>query len=130
MAPLRLCAASTLRPAIRSRLHRLGHAASDKARAETAAAAALKDAAATAMRKRTRDGDAHKNIRTVIQLVISLDVSFHRRHHSPVGEEPPCSIEQCIPHSFGAFDSHHQRPARFGSPAATGRVHGAQPIDV
>ena len=27
-------------------------------------------------------------------------------------------------------DSHHQRPARVGSPGAIARVHGAQPIDV
>jgi hypothetical protein len=43
---------------------------------------------------------------------------------------PPCSIEQCIPHSFGAFVSHHQRPARSPSPGAIARVQGAQPIDV
>jgi hypothetical protein len=35
-----------------------------------------------------------------------------------------------MPHSFGAFDSHHQRPARLASPAEIARVHGAQPIDV
>src|SRR5438270_1963487 len=43
---------------------------------------------------------------------------------------PPCSIEQCMPHSFGAFFSHHQRPARSSSPASVARVHGAQPIEV
>jgi hypothetical protein len=35
-----------------------------------------------------------------------------------------------MPHSFGAFVSHHQRPARSSSPSAIARVHGAQPIDV
>ena len=44
--------------------------------------------------------------------------------------KPPVSIAQCMPHSFGAPVSHHQRPARTGSPFATGRVQGAQPIDV
>ena len=43
---------------------------------------------------------------------------------------PPLSIEQWMPHSFGAPDSHHQRPARLASPGAIARVHGAQPIDV
>ena len=42
---------------------------------------------------------------------------------------PPVSIAQCMPHSFGAPVSHHQRPARTGSPSATGRVQGWQPID-
>ena len=40
------------------------------------------------------------------------------------------SIAQCIPHSFGAFVSHHHRPARAGSPEAIARVQGAQPIEV
>ena len=44
--------------------------------------------------------------------------------------KPPVSIEQCIPHSFGASVSHHQRPARVGSSGPIARVHGAQPIDV
>ena len=44
--------------------------------------------------------------------------------------KPPVSIAQCMPHSFGAFVSHHQRPARAGSPGAIARVQGAQPIDV
>ena len=39
-------------------------------------------------------------------------------------------IEQCIPHSFGASVSHHQRPARVGSSGPIARVHGVQPIDV
>ena len=39
--------------------------------------------------------------------------------------KPPCSIEQCMPHSFGAFDSHHQRPARSSSSGPIARVHGA-----
>jgi hypothetical protein len=43
---------------------------------------------------------------------------------------PPLSIEQWIPHSFGAFDSHHQRPARDGSSGLIARVHGAHPIDL
>ena len=43
---------------------------------------------------------------------------------------PPVSIEQCIPHSLGAPVSHHQRPARVGSPGAIARVQGLQPIDV
>ncbi len=44
--------------------------------------------------------------------------------------KPPVSIAQWMPHSFGAFVSHHQRPARDCSPGATARVHGAQPIEV
>ena len=44
--------------------------------------------------------------------------------------KPPVSIEQCMPHSFGASVSHHQRPARAGSPGAIARVQGAQPIEV
>ena len=28
--------------------------------------------------------------------------------------KPPVSIAQCMPHSFGASVSHHQRPARTG----------------
>ena len=40
------------------------------------------------------------------------------------------STEQWIPHSFGAFDSHHQRPARDGSSGPVARVQGAQPIDL
>ena len=43
---------------------------------------------------------------------------------------PPVSTAQWIPHSFGAFASHHQRPARPASPGAIARVHGAQPIEV
>jgi hypothetical protein len=35
----------------------------------------------------------------------------------------------CRPHSFLASSSHHQRPARSGSPTRTARVQGAQPID-
>ena len=35
----------------------------------------------------------------------------------------------CRPHSFLPSSSHHQRPARSGSPGATARVQGAQPID-
>jgi hypothetical protein len=38
-------------------------------------------------------------------------------------------MEQWIPHSLGAFVSHHQRPARLGSSSAIARVHGAQPIE-
>ena len=37
---------------------------------------------------------------------------------------------QCIPHSFGAPFSHHQRPGARGSPGSTARVQGAQPIVV
>src|SRR5207302_4927766 len=44
--------------------------------------------------------------------------------------KPPCSIEQCMPHSLGAFVSHHQRPARSSSPSPIARVQGAQPIEV
>jgi hypothetical protein len=33
------------------------------------------------------------------------------------------------PHSLLSSRSHHQRPARSGSPAMIARVHGAQPID-
>ena len=44
--------------------------------------------------------------------------------------KPPVSIAQCMPHSFGAFDSHHHRPARVGSPGAIARVQGEQPIEV
>ena len=33
--------------------------------------------------------------------------------------KPPVSIEQCIPHSFGAPVSHHQRPERGSSSSAT-----------
>src|SRR4029453_8605866 len=43
---------------------------------------------------------------------------------------PPVSTAQWIPHSFGAFSSHHQRPSRPVSPGAIERVQGAQPIDV
>ena len=43
---------------------------------------------------------------------------------------PPLSTEQWMPHSFGAPDSHHQRPSREASPGLIARVHGAQPIDV
>ncbi len=35
----------------------------------------------------------------------------------------------CSPHSFFSSCSHHQRPARSGSPGATARVQGAQPIE-
>ena len=35
----------------------------------------------------------------------------------------------CRPHSFDSGVSHHQRPARTSSPATTGRLHGAQPMD-
>ena len=42
--------------------------------------------------------------------------------------KPPCSIEQCMPHSLGAFVSHHQRPARSSSPSPIARVQGAQPM--
>ena len=31
-----------------------------------------------------------------------------------------------MPHSFLASSSHHQRPARSGSPGRTARVHGAR----
>src|SRR2546422_237176 len=44
--------------------------------------------------------------------------------------KPPVSMAQWIPHSFGAFSSHHQRPVRAGAPGAIARVQGAQPIDV
>ena len=44
--------------------------------------------------------------------------------------KPPVSIAQWMPHSFGAFVSHHQRPARVASPGAIARVQGAQPIEV
>jgi hypothetical protein len=43
---------------------------------------------------------------------------------------PPVSIAQWIPHSLGAFCSHHHRPAREASPGAIARVQGAHPIDV
>ena len=43
---------------------------------------------------------------------------------------PPVSTAQWMPHSFGAFTSHHQRPSRPDSPSAIARVHGAQPIEV
>src|SRR5438128_729048 len=43
--------------------------------------------------------------------------------------KPPVSIAQWMPHSFGAFSSHHQRPARFGSPGWIARVQGAPPIE-
>ncbi|MND06922.1 hypothetical protein D3C83_286020 [compost metagenome] len=35
---------------------------------------------------------------------------------------------QWMPHSFGTFASHHQRPARMSSPGPVGRVQGAQPM--
>src|SRR4029077_12156349 len=44
--------------------------------------------------------------------------------------KPPVSIAQCIPHSFGAPVSHHQRPDRGSWPSGTARVHGAHPIDL
>ena len=41
-------------------------------------------------------------------------------------------IEQCIPHSFGAPVSHHQRPARVGSTGLqiAHAAGGQHPIDV
>ena len=41
---------------------------------------------------------------------------------------PPVSTGQCIPHSFGAFFSHHQRPARRSSPGFVTLVQGRQPM--
>ena len=42
--------------------------------------------------------------------------------------KPPVSRGQWMPHSLGAFVSHHQRPARASSPSAVARVQGAQPM--
>ena len=39
------------------------------------------------------------------------------------------SAPTCSPHSFFSSCSHHQRPARSGSPGCSARVHGAQPIE-
>ena len=39
------------------------------------------------------------------------------------------SLVTCKPHSFLSSCSHHQRPARSGSPGVTARVQGAHPTD-
>ena len=38
-------------------------------------------------------------------------------------------LGECRPHSFFSSCSHHQRPARSGSPGASARVQGAQPME-
>ena len=40
----------------------------------------------------------------------------------------PVSTGQWMPHSLGAFVSHHQRPARGSSPGLVARVQGVQPM--
>ncbi len=49
---------------------------------------------------------------------------------SPVGLGPRQLDAAVDAAFFRRVCSHHQRPARSGSPGCTGRVHGAQPIEV
>src|SRR5205814_9593651 len=61
--------------------------------------------------------------------VANSDTSGEASAFSRPDLEPASSTLQWMPHSFAVSCSHHQRPARSGSPGRMGRVHGAQPID-
>ena len=79
--------------------------------ASTACASARATSAASPL---TRTAQARRSMRVSLSSACS---SCSR---------PPLSIEQWMPHSFGAPDSHHQRPARLASPGCDrARARGA-----
>ena len=64
-------------------------------------------------------------------LVLAQIAQWRARVCGCAGAPPSRRYDRwlCSPHSFLSSSSHHQRPARSGSPGAIARVQGAQPIE-
>ena len=62
-------------------------------------------------------------------VYIKLEMALPRAHHIGAVSHAEPDGPRCKPHSRFPCSSHHQRPARSGSPGATARVQGAQPTE-